>query len=139
MSQLVRTKILFPSHQSTSHESLIYTTLILSYLVTGKHIAHAKNTDLLSKQISVLVIYIEKSGASKYDAPPPSFFISNFSFLIVFSPLQKGTVPSLVHDSYEERPGNQAPAHFTVHTTDVIKLRATVCRPRESSIAQSMF
>ena len=29
--------------------------------------------------------------------------------------LQKGTAFAFVYNFYEERPGNQAPAHFTVH------------------------
>ena len=39
----------------------------------------------------------------------------HFSLLTAFTALQKGTVPAFVYDFYEARPGNQAPAHFTVH------------------------
>ena len=38
--------------------------------------------------------------------------------------------------SYLEKLWNLAPAHFTVHVGCPAKLRATVCRPRESRIAR---
>jgi len=43
---------------------------------------------------------------------------------------------SALFDAYLEKLWNLAPAHFTVHVGCPAKLRATVCRPRESRIAR---
>ena len=46
---------------------------------------------------------------------------------------------SALFDAYLEKLWNLAPAHFTVHVGCPAKLRATVCRPRESRIAHALW
>ena len=46
---------------------------------------------------------------------------------------------SALFDAYLEKLWNLAPAHFTVHVGCPAKVRATVCRPRESRIAHALW